>query len=312
MPYKSMKDVNKSIRGIKPAVTLEQANIIAKWADSIENKAIAWPVAISQFKKLYKIDGEGWSKRTKKDEDERERAMSGIDRALREIALGGPGSGNWAHVGRPGKRGGSAPRSGGMSIAKGRDWKQRQAAAKGGGAAKITGNGLYGNDGTASEKQVDYIRSLIQDEPEWGELYGLRPSDDSRIRLYKEARNSDIVMRPLKLPTGEFTQDFKISVAKKMYNAALDWARGLDVSSMSKSGASKFISTIKSSTLLQNMIEAHSNIPNHLDIYKYPSEKVNFINRSIGEEVLRVDKAGTVIPVNINDFDDYELYLEDL
>lgn len=48
-----------------------------------------------------------------------------------EIALGGPGSGNWAHVGRPGKRGGSQSRSGGMSIAKGRDWLQRYEAATG-------------------------------------------------------------------------------------------------------------------------------------------------------------------------------------
>lgn len=41
------------------------------------------------------------------------------------LPLGGPGSGNWGHAGRPGVRGGSAPRSSAMSIKSGRDWQQR-------------------------------------------------------------------------------------------------------------------------------------------------------------------------------------------
>jgi len=43
----------------------------------------------------------------------------------KDIDLGGPGSGNWAHVGRPGKRGGSAPRKDGMTVARGKDWLAR-------------------------------------------------------------------------------------------------------------------------------------------------------------------------------------------
>lgn len=42
--------------------------------------------------------------------------------------LGSGKSGNWGHAGRPGKRGGSVPRSVAMSIRTGRDWKKRQAA----------------------------------------------------------------------------------------------------------------------------------------------------------------------------------------
>ena len=42
-----------------------------------------------------------------------------------DIDLGGPGSGNWAHVGRPGFLGGSAARNKGMTIAKGKDWLER-------------------------------------------------------------------------------------------------------------------------------------------------------------------------------------------
>jgi len=48
-----------------------------------------------------------------------------------EIALGGPGSGNWAHVGRPSLRGGSQKRSQGMTIAKGQDWLKRYKKAAG-------------------------------------------------------------------------------------------------------------------------------------------------------------------------------------
>jgi len=46
------------------------------------------------------------------------------------IELGGPGSGNWGHAGRKGKRGGSLPRSRAMSRRTGKDWRKRQAAAK--------------------------------------------------------------------------------------------------------------------------------------------------------------------------------------
>jgi hypothetical protein len=45
--------------------------------------------------------------------------------ALEALALGGPGSGNWAHRGRPGKVGGSLPRGAGMSIKSGKDWLKR-------------------------------------------------------------------------------------------------------------------------------------------------------------------------------------------
>jgi len=45
--------------------------------------------------------------------------------------FGGPGSGNWGHAGRPGKRGGSVPRSAGMSIKSGPDWEARFHKARG-------------------------------------------------------------------------------------------------------------------------------------------------------------------------------------
>lgn len=44
---------------------------------------------------------------------------------------GGPGSGNWAHIGRQGVVGGSAPRDSGMSISKGSDWLDRYERVKG-------------------------------------------------------------------------------------------------------------------------------------------------------------------------------------
>jgi len=44
---------------------------------------------------------------------------------------GGPGSGNWAHIGRAGVIGGSASRDSGMSISRGSDWLQRYEAKAG-------------------------------------------------------------------------------------------------------------------------------------------------------------------------------------
>lgn len=60
MPYKSMKDVNPAIKGIVPQPTLAQANLIAKWADSIKEKrgdVNPWTVAIGLFKKTHHIEG---------------------------------------------------------------------------------------------------------------------------------------------------------------------------------------------------------------------------------------------------------------
>lgn len=66
--------------------------------------------------------------------------------------LGSAKSGNWGHAGRPGKRGGSVPRSVAMSIRTGRDWKERQ-AAKGSkfGSSKVSSSTLLG----AKEKGVN-------------------------------------------------------------------------------------------------------------------------------------------------------------
>lgn len=67
-PYPSMAEVNPAIKGIKPPVSLAQANEIARWADEIEKAGTAdspWAVAIAQFRRLYKItsDGRHWVKR---------------------------------------------------------------------------------------------------------------------------------------------------------------------------------------------------------------------------------------------------------
>ncbi len=47
------------------------------------------------------------------------------------VPLGGPGSGNWGHAGRKGKRGGSLPRGEAVSIKSGKDWTDRYKAAAG-------------------------------------------------------------------------------------------------------------------------------------------------------------------------------------
>lgn len=65
MPYKSMKDVNPAIRGIKPQPTLAQANLIASWADSIKDRrgdVNPWRVAIALFRRQYHREKDKWVK----------------------------------------------------------------------------------------------------------------------------------------------------------------------------------------------------------------------------------------------------------
>lgn len=70
MPYAKMSDVNPAIKGIKPPVTLAQANKIAEWADKIEGADNPWAVAISQFKKLYEKKDDGWVKKKAESADD--------------------------------------------------------------------------------------------------------------------------------------------------------------------------------------------------------------------------------------------------
>jgi hypothetical protein len=73
MPYSSMDDVNAAIKGIKPPVTLAQANIIAGWADAIGKQDnppdSPWGVAIAQFKKTYEVQDGKWVKKAGDSDD---------------------------------------------------------------------------------------------------------------------------------------------------------------------------------------------------------------------------------------------------
>lgn len=66
MAYKKMIDANPAIRGMKPKVTLSQANEIATIADALEAKTgddgvkNPWVVAIKTFKKKYVVRGGKW------------------------------------------------------------------------------------------------------------------------------------------------------------------------------------------------------------------------------------------------------------
>jgi hypothetical protein len=69
-PYSKIEDINPSLKGVTPALTLGQANEIAKVADSIGADKNGWPIAISQFKKTHKIVEGKWVKKEKMSEDE--------------------------------------------------------------------------------------------------------------------------------------------------------------------------------------------------------------------------------------------------
>lgn len=67
MPYSKWEDVNPAVQGIKPKLTLAQANKIAEIADSIKGDDIKnpWAVAIAQFKKSYRVKDGRWVKKEK-------------------------------------------------------------------------------------------------------------------------------------------------------------------------------------------------------------------------------------------------------
>jgi len=67
MPYSKMDDINPALRGIKPPITLEQANHIASVADAIRGQ-FAWPTAISQFRKTYTVVRGRWVRRNSKEQ----------------------------------------------------------------------------------------------------------------------------------------------------------------------------------------------------------------------------------------------------
>lgn len=67
MPYSSLAGANPAIRGIKPPVTLSQANSIASQADAIPKDDVKspWAVAIASFKKSHRVEGGRWVKKSK-------------------------------------------------------------------------------------------------------------------------------------------------------------------------------------------------------------------------------------------------------
>lgn len=70
MPYTKLSEINPSLKGIKPALDLEQANHIASMADAITDVDSPWAVAISNFKKAYVVEGDKWVKKQVKEGEE--------------------------------------------------------------------------------------------------------------------------------------------------------------------------------------------------------------------------------------------------
>lgn len=87
MPYGSWNEINDALKGIKPKISLEQANLIAGWADKIEADA-PWGVAIAQFKKAYHVGGGKWVKNKELElfTDEQVGQLFDLARAAREAS----------------------------------------------------------------------------------------------------------------------------------------------------------------------------------------------------------------------------------
>jgi hypothetical protein len=59
MPYKNWKEVNSSLKNIKPQISLEMANHIADLAETMDAEK-SWPIAIQKFKREYTVRGGKW------------------------------------------------------------------------------------------------------------------------------------------------------------------------------------------------------------------------------------------------------------
>jgi hypothetical protein len=92
MPYKKLEDANPAIKGIKPAVSLAQANKIAAMADAIaaEDSEVKspWAVAISRFKETHTVRKRKWVTREslKQKGSMQELESEGVEGHLDEIS----------------------------------------------------------------------------------------------------------------------------------------------------------------------------------------------------------------------------------
>lgn len=65
MPYTQWIDVNPALKGIRPKITLGQANTIASWADKMPDTVVnKWATAINTFKKSHTVRSGKWVKRS--------------------------------------------------------------------------------------------------------------------------------------------------------------------------------------------------------------------------------------------------------
>jgi hypothetical protein len=170
---------------------------------------------------------------------------------LLDALKGGPGSGNYGHAGRPGNRGGSAPKSGigaAMSVRTGRTAAERQQAARKKPEGKMTGNGNFGTTGGATPSQIEYAKKLIS--------HTNISIAESVIRNY-------------------FGVDGDRNLAEKVSNEANLWADSVVPEKMTKDGSSKFISIMKDGGILTAMAMADGINKNGGAIYKDKNEALS-------------------------------------
>jgi len=83
-PYKSLKDINPALKGIKPPITLSQANEIARQADAIGADKGGWGIAIKHFKDTHIVKDGRWVKKQEYEHLPREEENSMTDKIKKE------------------------------------------------------------------------------------------------------------------------------------------------------------------------------------------------------------------------------------
>lgn len=91
-PYTKISDINPALKGIKPSISLSQANAIAKQADAIgvDKEKNGWAIAIANFKKTHVVKNGVWIKKENENMDLEKEKLEKEDLEPEKVELAVP------------------------------------------------------------------------------------------------------------------------------------------------------------------------------------------------------------------------------
>ena len=152
---------------------------------------------------------------------------------------GGPGSGNFGHAGRPGKRGGSLPRDVAMSLRTGPTAQERQRAAREAGKKPKEPEKPPARAKSADEEQIGkeledttkYLKTLKPGEPAYVGVQGY--AHELETMLDREQAANDALWRMTGKNPAEATEREWADVADRLHNEGYELYKQYDLEGIS-------------------------------------------------------------------------------